>query len=250
MIRRTLALWLALGLALGACGSSNTRITLTRIEPRTRVAVRSLAIAPLVDARPAVSRHDREAGMSTYWGLALVYFAFGSGRIDGISQKGDDTVDITVEGRKGSVPQQLDAFVRSVLAKASGTNPQTAPEVTLSDVRRAATALPDGITVVPILDQFDAFMLSSKDTISGSSSYQSGNYQVTRSGYSLSTASTPWFSNLRLRLVFLETRGGSVVRQATAYVATSKSGGQSLLEVLTDSVEPIAANLAAFVAQR
>jgi hypothetical protein len=136
-----------------------------------------------------------------------------------------------------------------VITSSTGAAPAAVGAVDLSDVRRAAAGRADGITIVPILDQFDDFRMSSEDSISGGSSYQSGNTQVTTSGYSTGAAQTGMFANMRLRLVLIESRGGQIVRQATAYVATSGGGTEGLGEALTAGIEPITAQLAAFVAQ-
>lgn len=238
-------------LSVAACATVPPRVSATFSTPSVtaRVAAPNLAIAPLIDARPAALRRTHTAGMSSYWGLALVYFAFGSGRSDGISQAGDANTKVTVNGREGSVTSQLDTYVREVITSATGSAPAAAASAELSDVRRAAAGRPDGVTIVPILDQFDMFRLSSYDSISGGSSYQSGNYQVTTSGYAMGSSSTGSFANMRLRLVLLETRGGQIVRQATAYIATSDAGG-GLTAVLGAGVAPITQQLAAFMSTR
>lgn len=242
---------LCLSSLLAACGGNPPSMSaaFSRTTTPVQVAAPNLAIAPLIDARPSTLKRAHAPGMSSYWGLALVYFAFGSGRIDGIGAPGDKKTDVHVDGSSGSVSQQLDAYVRSVVASATGGAPATAPAADLSDVRKAAAGRPDGVTIVPILDQFDAFYLSSEDSITGGSSYQSGNYQVTTSGYASGTSDTGFYANLRLRLVMLETRGGQVVRQATAYVATSGAGRSGLTEALRNGVSPLSTQLAAFVAK-
>jgi hypothetical protein len=237
--------------SLAAC--TPPRSTFAKVEaPKaaTRVAAAGLSLAPLIDARPAVAKRSHDPGVSSYWGLALVYFAFGSGRVDGIDHPGDKRTSVTIDGRSGSVPQQVEAYVRGVLASSTGAEPTVAAAAEITDVRRAAAGRPDGITIVPILDQFDDYRMYSEDSITGGSSYQSGNQQVTTSGYSTGAAKTEVFANLRLRLVMLETRGGQVVRQATAYVATSGAGYDGLGTALTAGIAPITAQLAAFVAPR
>lgn len=239
-----------LAVSLAAC--TPPRSTFAKIEKptvSTRVTAPNIAVSPLIDARPAAARRSHAPGVSSFWGLALVYFAFGSGRVDGIDHPGDKRTSITIGGTKGSVPDQVQLYLRAVIAAATGADPATAGAVDITDVRRAAAGRPDGITIVPILDQFDDFSMSSEDSITGGSSYQSGNQQVTTSGFSLGSAHTSVFANVRLRLVLLETRGGQIVRQATAYVATSGKGSDGLGEALTASVEPITTQLAAFVAK-
>jgi hypothetical protein len=235
---------------LAACGSS-PRISAAYTKQTTpvQVSASNLAIAPMIDARPASSRRAHAPGMSSYWGLALVYFAFGSGRIDGIAQAGDKGTDVKIDGSSGGVAGQLDAYVRSVVASATGGAPATAAAADLSDVRKAAAGRPDGVTIVPILDQFDAYYMKSEDSITGGSSYQQGDYQVTKSGFASGSAVTSFYANMRLRLVMLETRGGQIVRQATAYVATSGNGTDGLTNAMKAGVEPLTTQLAAFVAK-
>jgi hypothetical protein len=235
--------------SLAAC--TPPRSTFAKLEaPKAapHVAATGLSLAPLIDARPAIAKRAHAPGVSSYWGLALVYFAFGSGRVDGIEHPGDERTTITIDGKSGSVPQQVETYLRAVITSSTGAAPGTAGAVDIADVRRAAAGHGDGITIVPILDQFDDFSMSSEDSISGGSSYQSGNTQVTTSGYSTGAAQTEVFANLRLRLVLLESRGGQIVRQATAYVATSGTGSRGLGDALTAGIEPITAQLAAFVA--
>lgn len=239
-------------IAVSVAACTPPRSTFAKIEKPTvavRVTAPAIAISPLIDARPATARRTHDPGVSSFWGLALVYFAFGSGRVDGIDHPGDKRTSITIGGTKGSVPDQVQLYLRAVIAAATGADPTTASAVEITDVRRAAAGRPDGITIVPILDQFDDFRMWSEDSISGGSSYQSGNQQITTSGYSLGAAKTQVFANMRLRLVLLETRGGQVVRQATAYVATSGSGHDGLGNALTASIEPITTQLAAFAAR-
>jgi hypothetical protein len=228
------------------------RSTFAKVEAPsagTHVAMPGLALAPLIDARPANAKRTHSPGVSSYWGLALVYFAFGSGRVDGIDHPGDKRTTITIDGRSGSVPQQVETYLRAVITSSTGAAPGTAGAVDITDVRRAAAGRADGVTIVPILDQFDDYRMYSEDSISGGSSYQSGNTQVTTSGYSTGAAKTEVFANMRLRLVLLESRGGQIVRQATAYIATSGSGYSGLGDALTAGIEPITAQLAAFVAR-
>jgi hypothetical protein len=250
-VKKHILATLCLSSLLAACGGNPPHMSaaFTRATTPVQVSAPNLAIAPLIDARPATWKRAHAAGMSSYWGLALVYFAFGSGRIDGIAAAGDKNTSLRIAGGSGGVAGQLDAYVRSVVSSATGGAPATAAAADLSDVRKAAAGRPDGVTIVPILDQFDAFYLSSEDSITGGSSYQSGDYQVTTSGYASGSANTGFYANLRLRLVMLETRGGQVVRQATAYVATSGKGTGGLTEALEKGVAPLSTQLAAFVAK-
>jgi hypothetical protein len=237
-------------LTVAACTPPrSTHIKIEKPTVAARVAAPgAIALAPLIDARSAEAKRTHDPGVSSFWGFACAYFAFGSGRVDGIDHPGDKRTSVTIDGRGGSVPGQVESYLRQVIAGATGADPGTANAVAITDVRQAA-ADRDGITIVPILDQFDDFRMYSEDSISGGSSYQQGNYQVTKSGYSLGAAKTDVFANMRLRLVLLESRGGQVVRQATAYVATSGTGWDGLGKALEAGIQPITTQLAAFVAK-
>ena len=245
------AMRIVLGMALALAACLPPRSATATFETPAAVAAatdKTVTLAPLIDARPAALRRSHVPSVSRYTGLALVYFAFGTGRTDGADHAGDARTTLTVDGVSGTVQRQLEAYVSKVLAAATGTAPARGTAAELDNVQRAASGAADGIVVVPILDQFDDFRMESRDTISGGSSYQSGSKQITTSGVATGSAKTDLFANLRLRLVLFDVRGGRIVRQSIAYVATSEAGYDALGKVLVAGVEPITRQLAAFVA--
>lgn len=229
-------------LATTGCATRTATATFKTTPSSMLIAAPRLTVAPVIDARPRVLLRTHQPNVARYTGVAAVYFMFGTGRIDGSDHPGDAKTRITVDGVEGAVVPQIDAYLRSVIASATGSAPIRGAEANLGNVQAAARG--DGITIVPILDQFDEFRMSSEDEIIGGSTYESGDHQVATSAYSMGTALTDDYANLRLRLVLLETRGGHVVRQATAYIATSSS---MLEHVLEHGASEIATQLAAFV---
>src|SRR5690606_9095428 len=82
-----------------------------KVPAAARVSAPAIQLAPLIDARPAVSKRAHGPNLSRYTGFLLATFAFGTGRADGPEAPGDGRIDIVVEGARGPVASQVEAYV-------------------------------------------------------------------------------------------------------------------------------------------
>lgn len=185
------------------------------------IASGPVRVRSVVDLRQDYGRRGHAPQLSSNYGFFTPVFVFGGGRTDGPNVAGDARTNVAPAPWReaGNLLPALDLWLADVVTHASGRPAQPAPAVPIEAASVEALAGGDGVTVVPLLDQFDTTQMSSEDSISGGGSSRSGNQVITTSGASSGVAKTRTYLNVRLRLAMFEVAGGVVRRQQVAWLA-------------------------------
>lgn len=239
--------------ALGACVSapSQAPLEVPLALPSSAVPGLAATVTRVIDRRPAALVHSRSAHIESRYSVLLIGSggAFVDGaRVEGPTHHGDDTLRLVSGGARRS---PAEAVGELVLALVGGGTPVAIDESRAREgLEPLIASLPknDGWVLVPFLDQLDVSALSSKNTMIGGASSETGRSATTvtittTSGAASLAASVGAFANARVRLLAVEMRGGAAVRRVwihgrgvgkdlgTAFDGLAASLTEGLLEV-------------------
>ena len=246
--------WVAMVIAAALGGACASRPSLPApisvpapAVPVVRASLASVALAPLVDNRPAALRRSARPSQDERFSILLMGqgFAFVNGtRFEGPSFVAADRMRI---GGDAALPA-LGRWVASALQQASAGPVSTIPAPAAASPAAAdlarALGKPEGVVVLPILDQLDAGGLSSSNEMRGgsSTSEQRGSTEITTttSGAASLADETPLFANVRMRLLIVQVAGG---QPAGSHVVYLRGAGGSVDEALAMAGRELTAGL-------
>lgn len=223
--------WLLLVAAAAACGGhapiAVRTVTIAAPAPAPLPRLGAVTLARLVDLRPPALRVSRGPQQDQRFSLLMVG-STGAAFMNGVRTEGQTLVAgdrLRFVGADPEPTAALAAYVAGLLGAAAG-QPVRSVDARLAldapDQVAAALGAADGVVVVPLLDQLDVTALSSRNTMTGGSSYAASRsatevtYRDT-AGLAVLASHTDTFANVRLRLLVLEVVGGQVTARHVIY---------------------------------
>lgn len=220
-------LWILSLVGLGACVSAPDLAPLEVSLELPRAASPGLVatVTQVIDRRPDALRHSRSPHIeSRYSVLVGAGGAFVDGsRVEGPTHHGYETLRLVSSGTRKTPVEAVGELVLA-LAGGGGGAPGALiaidPGLARDGLERLIAGLPtrDGWVLVPFLDQLDVSALSSRNTMVGGSSTETGRSATTvttttTSGAASLSARVGTFANARVRILAVEMRSGSALRR-------------------------------------
>ncbi|HVK85783.1 MAG TPA: hypothetical protein VM513_16805 [Kofleriaceae bacterium] len=248
-----------LGVALTGCAKRGGHVSSIEVTLRSPGAsappsltdVGVVVVAPVIDARPAALRASHGRYLQSNFSMV----AMGQGavtmfstRYEGSQLHAGDDISLVLGARRGSVTSTMSEVVRGLVAGETGRDVRVlTAALPANDPARAVAALgaPDGIVVIPVLDQLDVSSLASSSSMAGGSSYETSRTPTTvttrtTSGAAAASSSVGPFANARLRLVVVRVQGGQVAKRHVVY---GRGAGGSLDQAIEDMTMALRAGL-------
>lgn len=208
-----------LGACVSAPSASPVEVPLELPQP----AGFSATITQVVDVRPEALVRSRLPHIESHYSVLLAGsgFVFIDGaRYEGASHHGDETLRITSKGARRSPVEAVAELVGALAGGGRAPVPLDPGAARRGlDPLIASLSVKEGWVLIPFLDQLDVSALSSRNSMAGGSSYESGRSattvtNTTTSGAATLSASVGAFANARVRLLAVELQGGRAVRRA------------------------------------
>lgn len=217
-------LWILSLVGLGACVSAPDPAPLeVPLElPRAASPALMATVTQVIDRRPDALRHSRSPHIESRYSVLIIgsggVFVDGS-RVEGPTHHGDETLRLVAGGVRKTPVEAVGELVLA-LAGGGGALVTIDPSLSRDGLERLIAGLPkqDGWVLVPFLDQLDVSALSSKNTMVGGSSTETGRSPTTvttttTSGAASLSARVGTFANARVRILAVEMRSGTATRR-------------------------------------
>lgn len=216
-------LWISSLVGLGACvsapGLSPLEVPLEL--PRAASPGLTATVTQVIDRRPDALKHSRAPHIESRYSVLIIgsggAFVDGS-RLEGPTHHGDETLRLVSSGARKTPVEAVGELISAI---AGGGEPVAIdPALTRGGLEELVAGLPrnEGWVLVPLLDQLDVSALSSRNTMVGGSSTETGRSATTvttttSSGAASLSARVGTFANARVRILAVEIRGGNVLRR-------------------------------------
>lgn len=233
---------------VAACAGPSIPVRTVTITPPSPVTISGrVVVTRLVDGRPRVLRDGRAPRSQLRYSLLAIgaggFFVNGS-RTEGASFSAGD--HIHVEGSSDAA-SAMEQYARALL----GGEPLD-KRVSLRQLDTRALGISEGVVVVPVLDQLDVSSMSSNNSMSGASSYESGRRSngdgtdtvttTTTAGAASSSGGSQEYANARMRLIIIALVGGEATSRRVVY---GRGAGATLDEAIAEMGAGLMLGLAA-----
>ncbi len=240
---------LAMTLVAGCATTSAPVQTVTVAPPQPVTLTGHVVVTRLVDTRTGVLRKSRGPREQLHYSLLAIGaggFWVNGTRTEGATYSAGDHVRVAGTADAASAMEQ---YARTLLGGEALDK-----RVSLNHLDGLGLGISDGVVVVPVLDQLDLASMSSDNSMSGASSYESGRRSngdgtdtvttTTTAGAASSSGGSSVYANARMRLIVIELAAGKATSRRVIY---GRGAGSTLDEAIAEMGAELARGLAAIV---